>query len=152
VVRNLFLLGRVIFGGYFAYNGIKHFRHEQMMSQYATQKGVPAPHAAVKGSGALLVAGGLSVMAGLNSRQGLAAILAFLVPVTLKMHQYWEVEDPQQRMGEAVNFSKNLALVGAALMMMQIPEPWPLSADAALHEDEEMFVRLGGRDLAALPV
>jgi hypothetical protein len=30
-------------------------------------------------------------------------------------------------------------------------EPWPASVDAARAEDEEMFVRLGGRDLRALP-
>jgi hypothetical protein len=53
-------------------------------------------------------------------------------------------------MGEMINFTKNLALVGAALALMQIPEPWPVSIDAARRE-EEMYVRLGGRDLRALP-
>ena len=30
-----------------------------------------------------------------------------------------------------INFTKNMALVGAALAMMQIEEPWPASVDAA---------------------
>lgn len=149
-MRALFVLGRAIFGGYFVYNGINHFRNQEMMSQYAAHKGVAAPETAVPASGALILAGGLSVLAGLRPRQGLAAIIGFLIPVSLQMHRYWDVEDPQQRMAEMVNFTKNMALIGAALMMMQIQEPWPVSIDAA-RKDEEMYVRLGGRDLRALP-
>ncbi len=149
-MRALHILGRTIFGGYFLYNGIHHFQETEMFSQYAAHKGVAAPSLAVQASGALLVAGGLSVLAGARPRQGLAAIIAFLIPVSLQMHRFWEIEDPQQRAGEMVNFMKNMALVGAALTMMQIREPWPASVDSARRE-EEMFVRLGGRDLRSLP-
>ena len=34
--------------------------------------------------------------------------------------------DPMQRMNQMVHFQKNLALLGAALMMLMIPRPWPL--------------------------
>jgi len=34
---------------------------------------------------------------------------------------------------------------------MQIEEPWPASLDSAFAADEEMYIRLGGRDLRALP-
>src|SRR5436190_20777923 len=151
-MRSLFVLGRAIFGGYFLYNGINHFLNEKMMSQYAAAKGVSAPDAAVTGSGALLAAGGLSLVAGVKPRQGLAAIIAFLVPVTLQMHRFWEETDPERRMNETINFGKNVALVGAALTMLQIAEPWPISVDGVRAKDEEMFIRLGGRDLRALPV
>jgi uncharacterized membrane protein YphA (DoxX/SURF4 family) len=150
-MRALFVLGRTIFGGYFLYNGINHFINREMMSQYAATKGVANAEVAVPVTGGLLVAGGLSVLAGANPRQGLAAIIAFLVPVTMRMHRFWEIEGDQQRMAEMVNFTKNLALVGAALAMMQIPEPWPASVDQLRAEDEEMYIRLGGRDLRALP-
>ena len=74
-----------------------------------------------------------------------------LVPVTLQMHRFWEEADPQKRQGEMINFMKNVALVGAALTMMQIDEPWPASIDAARAADEEMYIRLGGRDFRSLP-
>jgi putative oxidoreductase len=150
-MRMLFVLGRTIFGGFFAYNGINHFIQHGSMQQYASSKGVPAADAAVPATGAMLLAGGLSVMAGIKPRQGLAAIVGFLVPVTLEMHRFWEEEDPTRRMIELTNFSKNFALVGAALALMQIEEPWPISVDESRAEGEEMFVRLGGRDLRALP-
>jgi len=116
------------------------------MVPYAAAKGVPAPEQAIQATGALLLAGGLSVMAGIKPRQGLLAIIAFLVPISLQMHRFWEETDPQKHQAEMINFMKNMALVGAALTMMQIPEPWPASIDAARAADEEMFVRLGGRD------
>ena len=150
-MRALFVLGRAIFGGYFAWNGLNHFLHQESLSQYASAKGVAAAETAVPASGALLLAGGISVAAGIKPRQGLAAIIGFLVPVSLKMHRFWEVQDPAQRMSETINFTKNMALVGAALMAMQIEEPWPISIDEARSRDEEMYVRLGGRDLRSLP-
>lgn len=150
-MRPLFLLGRAIFGGYFLYNGINHFVNRETMSQYAAAKGVASADAAVATSGAMLVAGGLSVLAGAKARQGLATLIGFLIPVSLQMHRFWEEQDPQRRMAEMVNFTKNMALVGAALMLMQLEHPWPVSVDEARAEDEEMFVRLGGRDLRALP-
>jgi putative oxidoreductase len=150
-MRALFLLGRAMFGGYFAWNGLNHFFNRGMMSHYADAKGVAAPEKAVPASGAMILAGGLSVLAGVKPRQGLALIVGFLVPVSLQMHRFWEVDDPSQRMSEMVNFTKNMALVGAALALMQIEEPWPASVDAVRSGDEDMYVRLGGRDLRALP-
>jgi putative oxidoreductase len=150
-MRAAFIVGRALFGGYFAYNGINHLQHAAAMGQYAAAKGVPSPERAVQATGALMLAGGISVMAGIKPRQGLAALITFLVPVTLKMHRFWEEPDPQRRQSEILHFTKNVALVGAALAMMQIEEPWPASVDAARAADEEMLIRLGGRDLRSLP-
>jgi putative oxidoreductase len=151
VMRALFIIGRTLFGGFFAYSGINHFRQAEGMGQYASAKGVPKGQQAVMATGALLLAGGVSVIAGVRPRQGLAAIVAFLVPVSLQMHRFWEENDPQKRQLESINFMKNMALVGAALAMMQLAEPWPASLDGALADDEEMFIHLGGRDLRSLP-
>jgi uncharacterized membrane protein YphA (DoxX/SURF4 family) len=151
-MRTLFVLGRIIFGGFFAYSGINHLQHTGNMGQYAATKGVPAPEHAVRASGALLLAGGVSVITGFKPRQGLAAILAFLGPVTLQMHRFWEEADAQKRQGEMIQFMKNVALMGAALAMMEIDEPWPASIDALRAADEEMYIRLGDRDFRSLPV
>jgi uncharacterized membrane protein YphA (DoxX/SURF4 family) len=157
-MRTLFVLGRAIFGGYFAYSGLHHFVEQRQMSGYAASKGVPAAELAVPASGALILAGGLSVVAGVKPRDGLAAIVAFLIPVTLEMHRFWEVDDPGQRMSEMINFSKNMALVGAALMMMQLEEPWPLSLDSVrlpfshrTKSNHQGSARLHQRDVRALP-
>jgi uncharacterized membrane protein YphA (DoxX/SURF4 family) len=65
-------------------------------------------------SGLMLVAGGASVALGLKPKLGSAALIAFLAGASPTMHDFWRAEDPGQRMAVLINFSKNLALLGAA--------------------------------------
>lgn len=123
----LFLVGRLLLGGYFLRSGFNHFKHAGMMAGYAASKGVPSSKVAVMGSGVLLVAGGLGVLLGVYVNLAVATLVLFLVPVTFMMHAFWKVQDPMQKMGESVNFYKNLALIGAVLMLLSIPQPWDLS-------------------------
>jgi len=123
----LFVLGRILFGGFFVLGGINHFQHLGMMAGYAGSKGVPAAKPGVMVSGLLILVGGLLVILGWHVRIGLACIVVFLLPVTFLMHNYWVETDMMQGMNQRVNFQKNVALLGAALMMLMIPRPWPFS-------------------------
>ncbi len=97
------------------------------MTQYVASKGVPAPGLAVTGSGLLILLAGLSVLLGLWPQIGLWLIVVFLVGVTPNMHNFWAVSDPNQRMADMTHFLKNMALVGAALTMLSLPQPWAYS-------------------------
>ncbi|MGB2869259.1 MAG: DoxX family membrane protein [Bacteroidota bacterium] len=121
------IIGRIIFGGYFLYSGINHFIGFAMMTQYAKMKGVPFPAVAQGITGLMLSLGGLSIVFGIYPLVGVALLVAFLVPVSLMMHDFWKLQDPQLRMADKVNFLKNMALLGAVLMLLAIPFPWPLS-------------------------
>ena len=121
------LAGRLIFGGYFLYSGIHHFTDRDMLIGYAKSKGVTWPEAAVLGSGAMLVLGGLSLLTGVKPKIGAGLVTGFLAGVTPQMHDYWNVTDPGQRMNEMVNFTKNLALIGGAAFAAATREKWPLS-------------------------
>jgi putative oxidoreductase len=123
----LFLLGRFLFGGFFLLNGYRHFTGVSAMAPYAASKGVPAPRMAILGSGALLALGGLSILLGVRPKVGVLLLALFLVPVSLAMHNFWSDRDPQMRQSNEIQFMKNLALLGAALMLLAIPEPWALS-------------------------
>jgi putative oxidoreductase len=124
----LFLLGRILYGGFFVYAGINHFRHLAMMSQFAGMKGVPSAKAAVMFSGLLILVGGACIVLGCAPTWfGVLCIELFLVPVTLLMHNFWIEKDPMGRINQRVNFEKNVALAGAALMLLAIPQPWPIS-------------------------
>lgn len=123
----LFLIGRIIVGLYFAFNGMNHFSKLNMMTGYAQSKGVPSPKLAVIVTGLLLLLGGLSLMTGYQSDTGIILLLIFLLPTTFIMHNFWKVEDPQMKMIEMVNFMKNFALIGSLLMFFSIPKPWPFS-------------------------
>jgi len=71
--------------------------------------------------------GGAGVLLGVYVEYSVALLALFLVGVTFMMHRYWEISDPMQRMGENVNFYKNLGLLGAVLMLLAIPTPWVMS-------------------------
>lgn len=122
-----FLIGRIIFGGFFIMGGFNHFASLGSMSGYVKAKGVPAPKLAMSGSGVLLILGGLSLLLGFDPVIGIILLIIFFLGVTPMMHAFWKVGDPAARMAERVNFMKNLALLGALLMMLVIPAPWPLS-------------------------
>jgi hypothetical protein len=50
-----------------------------------------------------------------------------MVPVTLIMHNYWADTDPFAKQMNQVNFLKNVGLLGAAWMLIMVPQPWPMS-------------------------
>ena len=123
----IFIIGCVLLGGFFINSGINHSRGIAMMSGYAQVKGVPLPKSSVAFSGVLLLIGGLSVLLGVYPTIGVAALAIFLIPVTYMMHAFWKVQEPMAKMGERVNFTKNVALLGAALTLLAIPQPWTVS-------------------------
>lgn len=125
-ITEIFLLvGRILYGGYFVMSGMTHFTQMGTMKGYTASKGVPAAGLAVAVTGLLLLAGGLGILLGLYLQLAVAALVIFLVPVTFKMHAFWADTDPNMKMANMVNFMKNIALLGAALMMLAIPTPWP---------------------------
>jgi putative oxidoreductase len=129
-----FLIGRLIFGGFFLYNGINHLKERKQLSQYASSKKVPMADAAVIGSGVALIVGGASILLGVKPKLGAAAVIGFLAGVSPVMHDFWKAEDPNQRMNDMINFSKNMALLGGALALMGVEEPWPASVPIAQPE------------------
>lgn len=119
-----FLIGRILFGGFFIYNGINHLRHHQQMAPYVESKGVPSPSLAVKLSGIQLIVGGTSLLLGVKPKLGAAAIIGFLAGVSPVMHDFWRNEDPNERQNNMSSFMKNAALAGGALALMGVEEPW----------------------------
>jgi putative oxidoreductase len=134
-MSQLFLVGRIVLGAYFLYNAANHFLRLEPMSAYVAAHNVPFPTVAVVLAGLLLLVAGLSFLLGVVPKLGVAAAVLFLVPVTLVVHQFWAVGDAQARMAETVNFTKNFALAGAALMFLAVPEPWPYSLHVPVQRE-----------------
>jgi len=122
-----FLIGRIIFGGYWLMASFNHFKNLNYMSEYAKAKGAPSPKLAVAGTGVILLLGGLSMLLGVYPVVGIILLIVFLLGVSFQMHAYWKVDDAQAKQGEMINFTKNMALVGALLMLLLLPHPWPVS-------------------------
>jgi putative oxidoreductase len=99
----------------------------QLQSEYAKARGTPSPKLAVGGAGVILLLGGLSMLLGVYPVVGIILLIIFLLGVSFQMHAYWKVDDAQMKQIDMINFTKNLALVGALLMFLLLPHPWPMS-------------------------
>ena len=122
-----FLLGRIILGVFYLMNAMNHFTKTEMMTGYAAYKGVPSPKLGVLASGVMMALGGLSFITGILPTLGVAIVVIFLLPASFMVHNFWAVEDETAKMGDMINFMKNMALIGSSLMFLAIDQPWPLS-------------------------
>jgi putative oxidoreductase len=125
-------VGRFMVGGFYLYYGINNLVDYAGMSGYAAFKAVPMPSLAVIVGAILLLIGGLSILAGWRPVIGIITLVVFLLPVTMLMHNFWTIPDPQMRVIELGLWMRNMALAGASLMFLAIPRPWVWSLDALL--------------------
>jgi putative oxidoreductase len=112
------LLGRILFALIFVTAGFAHFSKAEI--GYAESAGVPMASIAVPLSGIIAIIGGLSIALGYKARLGAWLIVLFLVPVTVALHAFWKVTDPQMVQMQQAQFFKNVSMLGAALLITQI--------------------------------
>jgi putative oxidoreductase len=111
------LLGRILFSFIFVVAVPRHFSQEGI--QHAADLGVPMAGLLVPLAGVLALLGGLSVALGYQAKLGAWLLVAFLLPVTLAMHAFWKNADPAAFHTQLAMFVKNLAMLGAALLIAQ---------------------------------
>lgn len=113
----LVLIGRVLFGMLFVGSAVGHLTKTNDMASRAESRGIPMAKVAVASSGVLLLVGGLMMV--LGGWVDLAALLlvVFLVPTAVLMHAFWKESDEQTKYLEQVQFMKDMAMAGAALML-----------------------------------
>ncbi|MGE5176634.1 MAG: DoxX family protein [Hyphomicrobiales bacterium] len=120
------LIGRILFGIIFFTALPNHFKAGTIA--YAASAGVPFAGILVPASGILAFLGATSVALGYRAKLGAWLLVAFLVPVTLAMHAFWNVADPGMRGIQYIMFLKNVSMLGAALLLTQVGSG-PLSLD-----------------------
>lgn len=125
-MKYLVLLGRILYVAIFITAAPGHFAAGTIA--YAASKGVPMASIAVPLSGIIALAGGLSILLGYRAKWGAWLIVLFLVPVTLMMHNFWAMTDPNAAQMQQIMFMKNVSMLGAALMIAHFGSG-PLSLD-----------------------
>jgi len=129
--RYLVPVGRALYAAIFLAGSLGHFSRATI--EQAAHQGLPFASFLVPASGVLALLGGLSVLIGYRARVGAAMLAFFLVPVTVTMHAFWAVPDPQAAQLQSVLFFKNVALLGGALLLIHFGAG-PFSADARRAE------------------
>lgn len=120
------LLGRILYSIIFIISAIGHFSPQTI--DYATATGVPFAMVLVPLWGLIALVGGISILIGYKARWGAWLLVIFLVPVTLIMHRFWGIDEPGVVSLQLVMFLKNVALLGAALLITYFGAG-PLSID-----------------------
>ena len=116
--RYLVPLGRLFFSAILLLSGPRHFTEQSI--GYAAHSGVPMANVLVPTSGILAALAGLSILLGYRAKVGAWLAVFFLVPVTFAMHNFWATTDPMMYQMQFAHFMKNIAMIGAALMITQM--------------------------------
>jgi uncharacterized membrane protein YphA (DoxX/SURF4 family) len=127
-----FLIGRALFAVVIGYLALGNLLDLESSVGYARSKGAPLASITVPLGSLGLIAGALAVLAGFYPAVGVLVMLAFLVPITVIMHDFWTMEG-QARQNERVHFLKNVGLLGAALLFLTLStNAWPLAVGVGL--------------------
>jgi putative oxidoreductase len=114
------LIGRILFALLFLGSAYGHLTQSAAMAGFAASRGVPQPRLAVLASGALILVGGLLVLLGVWMDLGALLLVIFLVPTAVLMHPFWKETDPMAKQNEMISFQKDIALAGAALIILAL--------------------------------
>ncbi|TKX77427.1 DoxX family protein [Halorubrum sp. SD626R] len=112
------LLGRSLYGGVLAYMAVDGFKHNDKRVEIAEEKGVPMPEIAVPFVTGMLLVANLGIVLWRLPRAAAGALAVFFLGTTPAIHDFWNMEG-QERQGNKINFLKNLALLGGALVFLE---------------------------------
>ncbi|WP_222918525.1 DoxX family protein [Natrinema sp. SYSU A 869] len=120
VASGVFRLARVLFGAVLAFMATDNLRNLEGRIQYAESKNAPVPSLSVPAISGGLLFGSLGIALWRVPAASAAAVASFFAGVTPLMHDFWNVDDPEEKQQQIIEFSKNTALLGAALAFLQL--------------------------------
>jgi putative oxidoreductase len=125
--RYLPLVGRLLLAQIFLASGLNKIGAWEQTAGYMASKGMPLVPLFLIAAIVFEVGGGLSIAIGYKARLGAAALIAFLIPVSLIFHNFWTYEG-MERQVQMIMFMKNLAIMGG-LAVLAGSGAGPLSLD-----------------------
>jgi uncharacterized membrane protein YphA (DoxX/SURF4 family) len=81
----------------------------------------------------VILLGGLGILLGIWYQISSILLFLFLIAAMYFMHNFWAIDDPQQKQAEMVNFMKNLVIAGGCLIIF-----W-LAQQAARNPDLDLL-------------
>jgi putative oxidoreductase len=114
----LAVLGRLMLATIFLMSAVGKLSNFSGTAGMMANKGIPAAQIMLVGAIAFEVAGGLSILAGYKPRVGAVLLLVFLVLATYYFHDFWRIDDAKEKQDQMVQFLKNLAIMGAMVLII----------------------------------
>jgi putative oxidoreductase len=110
------LAGRVLLVALFLLSGFGKLTGFAGTASYIASKGLPLPELAAAIAIAVELGAGLLVLVGWQVRAAALVIAIYSVAAGLLFHAYW-ADAPAERMGDFINFWKNISIAGGFLMV-----------------------------------
>ena len=114
----IWLLARCLIGGIFVQSGLGKLMALDGFAASLAKSGVPMADVMAVIGAVVEFGGGLAVIIGLQTRLAALLMVAFTIVATLISHRYWELADAAARRQQSVQFAKNLAIIGAFLLLL----------------------------------
>ncbi len=111
------LAGRILLAQIFLASGLSKIGGWEQTAGYMASRGMPLVPLFLVLAILLEVGGGVSVLLGYKTRLGAAALIVFLIAVTLIFHNFWTYPEPEQQI-QMIMFMKNLAIMGGLALLV----------------------------------
>jgi len=109
------LVGRILLAAIFIKSGFGKITGFEGTVGYIASKGLPLPQIGAIVAIVVELGGGILLAIGYKARWAALALAVFTLAAGILFHNYWAV-DAAQKMGQEINFWKNLAMTGGFLM------------------------------------
>lgn len=110
-------LGRGLYAAILAYMAIDGFKNNEKRVAIADEKGVPMPDVLVPFVTGMLFVANLGILFWKFPRLSAGALIVFFLGTTPSIHNFWTMEG-KERQHNKINFLKNLALLGGAIVLL----------------------------------
>ncbi|WP_440991639.1 DoxX family protein [Haloarchaeobius baliensis] len=110
-------LGRTLFSATLAYMAIDGFINNDKRVEIAESKGLPMADVAVPFVTGMLLVANIGILLWRFPRASVGAVILFFLGTTPVIHDFWTMEG-QERQANKVNFCKNVALLGGAVLLL----------------------------------
>ena len=112
------LVGRLLFATVFFINGWAQVARRDVMVGVGQAIGAPRPDLTVPISGVLMLISAALIALGVWADLAALLLFLFLPYAAFLAHAYWKETDPGMRAAQSAQFWKNIALAGAALILL----------------------------------
>ncbi len=114
----LYPIGRALLGALFLVSGINKILGFSYVAGWMASSGLPFASLLLALTIVIEVGGGALLIAGVQARLAAIVLAVFLIPVTVVFHAFWSA-DAANFQGQLTHFLKNLAILGAMLMVIE---------------------------------
>ncbi len=113
------VVGRVLLCAIFLLSALtQKIPHFSAVAKDMESRGIPAPQLMLAGAIAFVLLGCASILFGYYSRVGALLLLIFLAAASYYFHNFWTLREGPEKMQQQIHFMKNVALMGAMLLIM----------------------------------